>query len=158
MEPDSPLIMTDQRRVILEELRRLKSHPTADEIYSRVRKRIPNISLGTVYRNLETLSRVGIIRKLELAGSQKRFDGTVENHYHVRCLVCDRVDDLPIDPILAIDEAVRAVRGYRIISHRLEFVGICPRCAADRGSESRGTQSEPGDDLEPISGDDRSRH
>ena len=68
--------MTHQRRIILEELRNTRSHPTADEVYEIVRKRIPKISLGTVYRNLELLSESGVIQKLEIGGTQKRFDGT----------------------------------------------------------------------------------
>ena len=85
---------TSQRRIIMEELVKLKTHPTANEIYERVRRRIPRISLGTVYRNLEMLSESGLIRKLETAGTRKRFDGTVSNHYHVRCIKCGRMDDL----------------------------------------------------------------
>jgi len=74
----SKLKMTKQRRVIVEELKKLKTHPTATLIYELVRKRLPRISLGTVYRNLDLLAEAGIIQKLETAGTQKRFDGTVE--------------------------------------------------------------------------------
>ena len=122
------LRLTKQRRIILDELRSARTHPSADEVYERVRKRLPNISLGTVYRNLEILCESGMITKLELAGTRKRFDGSTENHYHVRCTVCDRVDDLPLNPIPFIDESVGALVGYEILSHRLEFVGVCPRC------------------------------
>ena len=68
----SQLKLTKQRKVILEELRKLKTHPSADEIYNIVRERLPRISLGTVYRNLEILSDAGVILKLDVAGSQKR--------------------------------------------------------------------------------------
>jgi Fur family ferric uptake transcriptional regulator len=122
------LRLTKQRKIILDELRNTRSHPSADEVYERVRKHLPNISLGTVYRNLEILCESGMIAKLELAGTRKRFDGSTENHYHVRCTECDRVDDLPLDPIQSIDESVGALVDYKILSHRLEFVGVCPRC------------------------------
>jgi len=122
------LIMTEQRLVILDELRNVDTHPTADEIYKLVRRRLPNISLGTVYRNLETLSGAGMIRKLAMAGSQKRFDGMVENHYHVRCVSCGRVDDAQVIPFPCIEESSKRIRGYRILSHKLEFEGICPAC------------------------------
>lgn len=122
------LRMTEQRRIILEELRKVKTHPTANEMYEMVRNRLPRISLGTVYRNLEMLSELGVIQRLELAGTQKRFDGTVENHYHVRCLACGRVEDLPVAPIPAIDEAIKGHSEYRVLWHRLEFMGLCPRC------------------------------
>ncbi len=120
--------MTDQRRIILEELRKVNTHPTANDVYDMVRKRLPRISLGTVYRNLEILSEIGAIQKLELAGNQKRFDGTVENHYHVRCLGCGRVEDVPVGPLPALDKALKGVSDYKVFWHRLEFMGLCPRC------------------------------
>lgn len=86
--------MTRQRAVILEELRKTKSHPTADELYSIVRERLPRISLGTVYRNLDFLADSGEIRRLEAAGSTKRFDGDISWHQHVRCLRCGRIGDV----------------------------------------------------------------
>lgn len=86
--------MTKQREIILETLRSVSCHPTADEIYDWVRKDIPNISLGTVYRNLETLSDSGIILKVQAAGTQMRFDGDISPHFHFRCRECGRVSDL----------------------------------------------------------------
>lgn len=132
---------TEQRRVIMEELCRAGTHPTADEIYRLVRKRLPKVSLGTVYRNLEILSRSGKIQKLEMAGSRKRFDGVVDNHYHVRCVRCDRVEDVPGKPSECIDEVFHEVKGYRILRHRLEILGICPQCLAE---EERNRESTPG--------------
>jgi Fur family transcriptional regulator, ferric uptake regulator len=120
--------MTKQRRVIVEELSKLKSHPTATVLYELVRKRLPKISLGTVYRNLDLLADAGIIGKLETAGTQKRFDGAIENHYHVRCVRCGRVDDLPVPLFDDIEGALRGLSDYEILSHRLEFQGICPSC------------------------------
>ena len=77
--------MTLQRKTILEVLRQTDFHPSADEIYMMVRERLPRISLGTVYRNLEVLSESGFIQKLELGGTIKRFDWNPEKHYHIRC-------------------------------------------------------------------------
>ena len=72
--------MTDQRRVILEELRATKSHPTADELYRDVRRRLPKISLGTVYRNLDILNKAGMINKLDFGSGQSRYDADLSNH------------------------------------------------------------------------------
>lgn len=124
--------MTNQRRIIVEELSKVRSHPTAVEIFEMVRRRLPKISLGTVYRNLEFLSETGVIQKLEMAGSQKRFDGTATNHYHIRCVVCHRVDDVPLKHIAMIDEILRRVSDYKILWHKLEFMGICPECGRER--------------------------
>jgi Fur family ferric uptake transcriptional regulator len=122
------LKMTKQRKVIVEELNKLKSHPTATVLYELVRQRLPRISLGTIYRNLDLLAEAGIIQKLETAGTQKRFDGTVENHYHVRCVKCGQVDDLPFSLLEDIEDALHGISDYKILSHRLEFQGICASC------------------------------
>ena len=122
------LRMTRQRRVILEELRKVNTHPSADEIYEMVRKRLPRISLGTVYRNLEVLSASGDIQKLELGCSLRRFDGTPEDHYHIRCTRCDRVVDAPIGFSIDIEQKLKDETDFKIIGHKIEFVGICPDC------------------------------
>jgi Fur family ferric uptake transcriptional regulator len=123
--------MTRQRTVILEELRKVNTHPSADEVYAMVRKRLPRISLGTVYRNLEILSETGEIQKLELGCTLKRFDGTAQNHYHLRCLRCDRVVDAPVKVNPRLDEDLKAATDFQIIGHKLEFIGICPECVAN---------------------------
>ena len=120
--------MTRQRKVILEELRKLKSHPTADEVYEKVRKRIPRISLGTVYRNLETLSKSGIIGKLELGSTKKQFDGKIEDHHHVRCVKCMRLDDIPTSSLPDIESAFHNACGYQITGYQLLLTGLCPNC------------------------------
>jgi Fe2+ or Zn2+ uptake regulation protein len=121
--------MTSQRKIILEELKKLKSHPGADEIYDAVRKRIPRVSLGTVYRNLEILSELGEIQKLELAGSMNRFDWDIKKHYHIRCMECGRVENAPVAPLNQIEDELYGATVFTIIGHRLEFVGLCPKCS-----------------------------
>ena len=122
MQKQPNLRMTRQRRVILEEL------PSADEIYENVRKRLPRISLGTVYRNLEILSEYGDIQKLEPGCSLKRFDGNPTEHCHIRCVYCDRIADAPMASDLEIDLARVDSTDFDIIGHRLEFLGVCPTC------------------------------
>jgi len=127
------LRMTPQRKTLIEELRKLNSHPTADELYEIVRKRLPHISLGTVYRNLEILSRKGMIRKIELSGTQKRFDGDLEIHQHIRCTECGRIDDLPAGTaVTRCDMDLIEQTGYEVIERRVEFIGICPECRKRR--------------------------
>ena len=120
--------MTRQRQIILEELHGLKSHPTADEVHEVARRRMPRISLGTVYRNLEILCDNGNILRLDMCGSRMRFDGNASCHYHARCTKCGRVDDAPIPPIVEIAGAMQFIESYRILDYRLEFLGICSRC------------------------------
>jgi Fur family ferric uptake transcriptional regulator len=121
--------MTRQRQVILEVLKKMNSHPSADEVYHSVRQRLPRISLGTVYRNLETLSELGKIQKLELGGATKRFDWDTQKHYHIRCIECGRVDDTPVAPLQKIENKLYGATVFTIIGHRLEFIGFCPKCS-----------------------------
>ncbi len=120
--------ITSQRRVILEELRKSVFHPTAAELYQVVRRRLPRISLGTVYRNLDLLARSGMARKLATGTGQSRFDANLEAHYHVRCIRCGRMDDVFSLPELILDDEVAQETGYEIQGHELQFVGICPAC------------------------------
>jgi len=119
---------TRQRRVILEELRNSRLHPTAAELYDIVRKRLPKISLGTVYRNLELLSELGVIEKLNMVAKEARFDFNTERHYHVRCVRCSRVGD--IDGVLPdqIFEETGQADGWKILRRQVEFIGVCPQC------------------------------
>ncbi len=120
--------MTKQRKVILEELRKVHSHPTADELYEMVRTRMPRISLGTVYRNLDFLTESGEILKIDAAGSIRRFDGDTRPHQHVRCRVCGRIGDV-MPPLPAPEVDAVEVDGFQILSSRIEYEGICDRCA-----------------------------
>ena len=115
--------MTHQRKVILEEIRKMNTHPTADEVYEVVRRRLPRISMGTVYRNLEILSTHDLVQKIGPLSSQMRFDGNTGSHYHIRCIHCGRVEDAPVEPVDNIETAIREVSDYRIIGHRVEFSG-----------------------------------
>lgn len=121
--------MTRQRQLILEELRKVKNHPGADELYEKVRRRLPKISLGTVYRNLEVLTELGEIQTLELGCSLKRFDGVPEHHYHIRCIHCDRLEDAPVPVAMDLDAELSGKTKFQILGHKLEFVGICPKCS-----------------------------
>lgn len=125
---DKKLRMTKQRRVMFEEIKKTRSHPTADKIYDLVKKKIPDISLGTVYRNLDILSKEGLVRKLELAHTQRRYDGNIENHYHVLCTECGRVDDVISMGTDNIEELLGVKSYYQITGHRLKFFGFCPDC------------------------------
>ena len=80
--------VTRQRRIILEELRKMDSHPTAAKVYEIVRHRLPNISLGTVYRNLNVLDDLGLLQKIQY-GNASHYDGNLQRHYHLKCVQCE---------------------------------------------------------------------
>jgi len=121
--------LTTQRQIILEELGKVTSHPTANEVYDMVRKRLPRIGLGTVYRNLELMAETGIILKLEVGGTQKRFDATIAPHYHIRCLSCGKVDDIELPVMASINKTAADLSQYQVLGHHIEFSGICSECS-----------------------------
>lgn len=123
-----PLRWTSQREIILQELQKSRQHMTADELYGIVRKKMPKISLATVYRNLEVLSETGVIAKLEVGGRQKRFDSDVVDHDHVSCVQCHRVENVLLEGEKKDYSSHGVVDGYIIKGCRLEFFGLCPRC------------------------------
>ena len=129
-EIEKTMRLTNQRQVILEELQKVNTHPTASELYDIVRQRLPRIGLGTVYRNLELLADCGIITKLETGGEQKRFDAKSGPHYHIRCTICGRVDDMDIPRLEDLDDKAAENCHYTIIGHHIEFFGTCPDCHA----------------------------
>ena len=122
------LRMTHQREIILQEILTTKMHPTADELYERIKKKLPRISLATVYRNLEILSEAGLIAKLEISGRQKRFDWDLVQHDHFYCVQCQRIENFPVKialpPVVEPDQE----KGYKVTGCRVEFLGICPQC------------------------------
>ncbi len=127
--------LTTQRQIILEELSKVKTHPTASELYDMVRKRLPRIGLGTVYRNLELMAENGMVLKLEVGGTQKRFDATTHTHYHIRCSDCGKVDDIDT-PVMddLVREAANAT-AYEVLGHHIEFSGKCPACQKKNSKE-----------------------
>ncbi|NOQ45849.1 MAG: Fur family transcriptional regulator [Desulfobulbaceae bacterium] len=122
------LRLTNQREVILDELSKSTSHPTADNLYERVKKKLPRISLATVYRNLEILSEAGLIKKLEISGRQKRFDWDLEQHDHIYCIECHRIDNIDLENKKEMHLTPEDSKGYQVSGCRVEFFGLCPKC------------------------------
>jgi Fur family peroxide stress response transcriptional regulator len=121
---------TKQREAILKVLRSTKSHPTAYAVFEQVKNEIPNISFGTVYRNLRILKKSGEIRELDLAGKPSHFNSDMSEHYHLRCDRCDRVFDLnqPID--INISSTPGKEIGFKVTFPVVELRGLCKDCQA----------------------------
>ena len=118
-----------QREMIKEFLMTRKDHPTADIIYMNVRKKQPNISLGTVYRNLTLLTDIGEIQRLRLGDGVDHFDADTSPHYHFVCMDCGSVTDLKMESIESITETAGANFDGRIAGHMTYFYGTCGHCA-----------------------------
>ncbi len=121
------LHLTRQRQVILETVKGVRNHPSADQVYEMVRARMPRISLGTVYRNLELLCQKGLIQRLE-GRTHKYYDGETCNHIHFRCMKCEALIDLPVEMPVDVEKVRNAVPGFVIQGQKVEFFGICMEC------------------------------
>jgi Fur family transcriptional regulator, ferric uptake regulator len=119
---------TKQREVILAELRRLPNHPSAAQLFERVRPSLPRVSLGTVYRNLELLAQGGVIKKIPFGKREARYDGTTAEHYHVQCTRCGRVADVPPQAVSFSEERVEQETGFEVSASDFKFVGLCSGC------------------------------
>ena len=119
-----------QREAILRVVKGTTSHPTADWVYEQVRREIPNISLGTVYRNLKLLKQEGQILELNFGNTLVRFDGNTQYHYHFICEQCGRVFDVSSDERMerAMLSRIAQETGFRITLHRCELRGLCRDC------------------------------
>ena len=117
-----------QREAIKEFMITRKDHPTADVVYMNVRKEFPNISLGTVYRNLTLLSDMGELLRLRVGDGVDHFDATIAPHYHFICKDCGAVTDLEIPIIHSIDTIAGDNFNGRINGHVTYFYGTCEHC------------------------------
>lgn len=119
---------TKQRQLILDIIRRRQGHLTADEIFQSAKLEQPNISLGTVYRNLELLSQIGILTKAVFVDGKARYELAASHHHHLICLSCGGTVDLPLCPI---DETVAAfitANKFKVCHHHFEIYGYCAQC------------------------------
>lgn len=118
-----------QREAILNFLATRKDHPTADVIYQEIRKEFPNISLGTVYRNLALFHEENKILTLHPGDGKEHFDGNTQEHYHFFCDKCQKVLDLDIPYQTEVDTLAQGQFKGQIRHHRTNFYGLCPDCA-----------------------------
>jgi len=119
---------TKQRLAVLKALQSTKSHPDANSIYDKVRKEIPHISLGTIYRTLGILKEAGLLLQLDYGSSLSHYDANTESHPHIVCTNCGRIDDLPLPLPYKLEEQASKATDFAVTDHRLEFYGLCPDC------------------------------
>ena len=119
--------LTRPRRLILDVVRAADTHPTAAVVYRRVRRRLPRVSLATVYRNLRMLAAEGCLAERAHAGGL-RFDGNTGPHDHFTCLVCGRIYDVPARAERGGRRRIAARAGFEVLDHRTEYYGRCGAC------------------------------
>lgn len=118
-----------QRDALIEILSHTKSHPTAEQLFFELRKLIPNISLGTVYRNLAQLEEEKMITRLNVGGDKDHFDGNPLPHYHMACHICGSVSDVEMEPLVNLNDLAEKACGGEILHHFVVFSGKCRICA-----------------------------
>lgn len=119
-----------KREAILEKIRSTTSHPTAVWIYEELRKEIPDLSLGTVYRNLSEFLDEGLIISVGVVSGQERFDGNIVEHTHFICLDCGEVIDIEAELDPSLNEVVGSRNNLEILNRQLSFYGRCRKCSA----------------------------
>ena len=132
--------MTSRRNTIQKDLVRnavyeMKRHVTANEVYEFIKESYPAIGKGTVYRNLDILVEEGALRKVEVSEGPNRFDFTLKNHYHVRCVKCGEVSDVDMDEIPDLMKKIHDTHGIEFLDYDISFKGICQKCRGEAKEE-----------------------
>ena len=117
-----------QREFIRNYLNTHRTHPTAETVYLDMKQEFPNISLGTVYRNLRCLTDLGEILRISSDSGPDRYDGCTAPHYHFTCTKCGRLSDIDINPKIRLDEMAEESFAGTITGHSAHFFGLCPEC------------------------------
>ena len=123
------LRMTDQRRAVYDTLMARRDHPSAVEVFTRVRTRMPSISLATVYNCLETLSGCGLVKAVNLERGPARYCPNLEEHAHFHCAGCGTVLDLPLRARRKPEDVWELPEDLLVTTHEVAFRGFCPACA-----------------------------
>jgi Fur family transcriptional regulator, peroxide stress response regulator len=119
-----------QKEAIIRVIKETCTHPDAEWIYERVKREIPNISLGTVYRNLKNLKEEGVIKEVCVSGEMSHYDGKTNGHYHFRCDRCGLIVDLDESFDRAIEERVARKTGFKVTHHTMNLGGLCLKCGS----------------------------
>ena len=122
--------LTPHRAAVLDVLRHSHDHPTAADIFRKVRRRRPGVAYATIYNALNWLTRNGLVVELKYGDEASRYDPTTERHDHLVCTRCGALVDSKIElPRKVWAHAGRSM-GFRVQDYRLELFGLCPRCAS----------------------------
>lgn len=126
---ESGLACTHQREIIYRALASTEEHPTPETVYARVKREIPAISLGTVYKNIRTFTEAGLLREVNVLHDSQRLDANLGDHHHLVCMHCKRVTDVPAKDVAPVRLKGTLPEGFRLERCTVELLGVCPRCA-----------------------------
>ena len=120
--------LTRQRLAVFDYLSQVDHHPTAEEVFLSIKRKLPQISLATVYKNLETLVECGVASKLTYGDGSARYDIRTDHHYHTRCIKCGKVSDLEPEESSELLGLIKPQKGFEVVEYRVELVGYCQQC------------------------------
>jgi Fur family peroxide stress response transcriptional regulator len=125
--------ITPQRMALLEILCASERHPNAGQLHEALKQRFPTTSLATVYKTLSVLKALGEVQELGFSDDDNRYDAASSDpHPHLICIQCREIIDADVAPLNEMAAQVAAASGYRVLSHRVEFYGLCPTCQAQQ--------------------------
>ena len=131
---------THQRRVIYETVMSLDGHPSPELIYDAVRRKIPSISLATVYKNVRTFMESGMLREVSMHHGSLRVEPNESEHYHLVCTRCRQITDLDPESVRVLPvKATRSMKGFQVTRITVDVLGICAACSAKTRSTSSKT-------------------
>jgi Fur family transcriptional regulator, peroxide stress response regulator len=122
------LALTHQREVIYRTVTELKDHPSPESIYERVRREIPSISLGTVYKNIKTFVDAGLVKEVSPHHGTLRLEANLHAHHHLVCTKCKAIVDIEEAEVEPVHWKRRPPKGFRVDRYSVEFYGLCPNC------------------------------
>ena len=125
--------ITPQRLAIVKILAKSEGHPSVENIHARIKKDFPTMSLATVYRNILLIKSLGEVLELGFPDGSNRYDGNRPNpHPHVICIKCKKIVDPALESLDEMKKEVAFETNFTILSHRLDFFGICSNCAEEK--------------------------
>lgn len=125
--------VTPQRLAVYETLAKTKKHPNAEALYKALQPQFPTMSFATVYKSVEILERMHLIKILNTGEDSFRYDADVSDHQHIQCVCCGKVEDLHLDSAAAREAAAKA-SGYDVETQEMYFYGVCPKCRAKKSN------------------------
>lgn len=126
---------TIQKELVLNAVKDMRSHVSAEEVYDYISQTYSSIGKGTIYRNLSILSEEGQIRKVNIPDGSDVYDHLLHEHYHIRCRNCGKVEDLYLNMPADLKELVQKTKGFEIETYDLVFKGLCPNCIKKEGDD-----------------------
>ena len=120
--------VTPQRIAVYDILKNTKEHPSVDMLYSKLQPEYPTMSLATVYKSLEVFKDLGLVQELNVGEDKFRYDANVNQHPHITCTACGKVEDVYDDMLFDLADQVEKKTGYQLTNQQLYFFGYCPNC------------------------------